>query len=206
MTRRIGIVDYQRGNLRSVQKALEKAGADARLISTPAEFGSMDGLVLPGVGSFGDCAETLARTGLREPILEWLQSGKPYLGICLGYQLLFDSSEESPGTAGLGFLQGTVGRFSNAVGKVPHMGWNALEFTEPRDPLFAGLSAVDQAYFVHSYYPRPADERIVSTWCDYGGRFAAGIARGNVRGVQFHPEKSQAVGQKILRNFLALIQ
>jgi len=206
MSHRIGIVDYQRGNLRSVQKALEKAGADARLITAPAEFAGVAGLVVPGVGSFGDCSETLERTGLREPILEWLRSGRPYLGICLGYQLLFESSEESPGVRGLGFLPGRVVRFPDSVGKVPHMGWNSLEFAEPRDPLYAGLSASDQAYFVHSYYPRPANPETVSAWCDYGGKFAASIGQANVRGVQFHPEKSQAVGQKILRNFLDSVE
>lgn len=206
MSPRIGIVDYQRGNLRSVQKALEKAGANARLITNPAEFASVQGLVVPGVGSFGDCSETLARTGLREPILEWLRGGQPYLGICLGYQLLFESSEESPGAPGLGFLPGQVVRFPNSVGKVPHMGWNELEFTEPRDPLFADLSSADQAYFVHSYFPKPTNPGIVSAWCRYGGKFAASIAQANVRGVQFHPEKSQAVGQKILRNFLNSVE
>lgn len=205
MATSIGIVDYQRGNLRSVQKALEKAGADARLISSAAEFADVAGLVVPGVGSFGDCAETLTRTGLREPILEWLRGGRPYLGICLGYQLLFESSEESAGAEGLGFFPGEVVRFPNSAGKVPHMGWNTLEFAEPRDALFADLAASDQAYFVHSYFPQPAEESLVSAWCDYGGKFAASVARDNVRGVQFHPEKSQAVGQKILRNFLNLI-
>lgn len=205
MTKRIGIVDYQRGNLRSVQKALETAGADACLISEPREFDSVEAIVVPGVGSFGDCAETLTRTGLREPILKWLGSGKPYLGICLGYQLLFETSEESPGAPGLGFLAGKVIRFADSVGKVPHMGWNELVFTEPRDPLYANLKPDDQTYFVHSYFPQPDDSSLVSAWCDYGGNFAASVAADNVRGVQFHPEKSQVVGQKILRSFLELV-
>lgn len=159
----------------------------------------LDALVVPGVGSFGDCAANLRAAGLWEPVRAWAAAGRPYLGICLGYQLLFESSEESPGVPGLGVLAGRVVRFPAGPLKVPHMGWNPLR--DLRGPLYEGLPDGTPMYFVHSFYPAPADAGLVSAWCDYGGRFAASVSTGALHATQFHPEKSQAAGLAVLRNF-----
>jgi glutamine amidotransferase len=199
----IGVVDYGSGNLRSVGRALEAAGARTGLISKPAGLEGVDAVVVPGVGAFGDCASNLRATGLWEPLREWIGSGRPYLGICLGYQLLFESSEESPGVAGLGALPGRVLRFSGGGLKVPHMGWNTL--TGLRGPLYRGLPEETAVYFVHSFYPVPEETSLASATCEYGVRFAAGVSRGALHATQFHPEKSQAAGLAILRNFLSTL-
>ena len=199
----LGVIDYGSGNLRSVCKALEAAGATPRLISSASEMSALDAIVVPGVGAFAHCAENLRATGLWEPVRDWASSGKPYLGICLGYQLLFESSEESPGVEGLGVLPGRVVRFMAGDLKVPHMGWNTLGKT--RGPLYKGFPAEVSMYFVHSYYPVPADEDILSARCEYGISFAAGVSRGALHAVQFHPEKSQAAGLALLRNFLSTL-
>jgi imidazole glycerol-phosphate synthase subunit HisH len=201
--RRVGLVDYGSGNLRSVAKALEAAGADVALVRDTNALASLDAVVVPGVGAFGDCARNLRETGLWEPLRTWLAEGRPYLGICLGYQLLFEASAESPGVPGLGIVAGRVERFSHSTQKVPHMGWNTL--CRPRGPLFAGLGEAPSFYFVHSYFPVPAGDDAVSARCDYGGLFAASISLGAVHAVQFHPEKSQSAGLALLRNFLATI-
>ena len=197
----IGVVDYGSGNLRSVCKALEASGAETSLVTGPAQISGMDALVVPGVGSFGDCAANLRAAGLWEPLREWIATGRPFLGICLGYQLLFESSEESPGVAGLGVFPGTVVRFSDVAQKVPHMGWNSV--SQLRGPLFQGLPEGTSFYFVHSFYPAPADPALASSTCGYGVPFAASISRGAVHATQFHPEKSQAAGLAVLRNFLS---
>ena len=199
----LGVIDYGSGNLRSVCKALEASGATPRLISSASEMPSLDAIVVPGVGAFAHCAENLRATGLWDPVREWASSGKPYLGICLGYQLLFESSEESPGVEGLGVLPGRVVRFAASDLKVPHMGWNSLRDTS--GPLYKDFSAGVSMYFVHSYYPVPADEEILSARCEYGVPFAAGVSRGALHAVQFHPEKSQAAGLALLRNFLSTL-
>jgi glutamine amidotransferase len=199
----LGVIDYGSGNLRSVCKALEAAGATPRLISSTSEMSALDAIVVPGVGAFAHCAENLRATGLWEPVRDWASSGKSYLGICLGYQLLFESSEESPGVEGLGVLPGRVVRFMAGDLKVPHMGWNTLG--ETRGPLYKGFPAEVSMYFVHSYYPVPADEDILSARCEYGISFAAGVSRGALHAVQFHPEKSQAAGLALLRNFLSTL-
>ena len=199
----LGVIDYGSGNIRSVCKALEAAGATPRLISSVSEMPSLDAIVVPGVGAFAHCAENLRAAGLWEPVRDWASSGKPYLGICLGYQLLFESSEESPGVEGLGVLPGRVVRFMAGDLKVPHMGWNTLG--ETRGPLYKGFPAEVSMYFVHSYYPVPADEEILSARCEYGISFAAGVSRGALHAVQFHPEKSQAAGLALLRNFLSTL-
>lgn len=200
MPTRIGVVDYGSGNLRSVCKALEASGATPTLITGASQLGGMDAVVVPGVGAFGDCAANLQAAGLWGPLREWIQAGRPYLGICLGYQLLFESSEESPGVSGLGVLPGTVVRFSGAGLKVPHMGWNSL--AGMTGPLFAGLPEETAFYFVHSYYPAPAEPALASSTCEYGVRFAASISRGALHATQFHPEKSQSAGLAVLKNFL----
>ena len=199
----IGVVDYGSGNLRSVCKALEASGASTSLISDASQLAEIDAVVVPGVGSFGDCAANLQGAGLWEPLRQWIQADRPYLGICLGYQLLFESSEESPGVNGLGVLPGTVIRFSEAGLKVPHMGWNSL--TKLTGPLFEGLPEETAFYFVHSFYPVPAEASLASSTCEYGTRFAASISRGPLHATQFHPEKSQAAGLAVLRNFLSTL-
>lgn len=199
--RSIGVVDYGSGNLRSVCKALEAVEARSSLVTDPSGLDGLDAVVVPGVGSFGDCAANLRATGLWEPLREWIAAGRPYLGICLGYQLLFELSEESPEVAGLGVLPGKVVRFSGQGLKVPHMGWNTLSAL--RGPLYHGLPEEPSVYFVHSYYPVPGDPALASATCDYGVPFAASVSRGALHATQFHPEKSQAAGLSILRNFLS---
>ena len=197
----IGVVDYGSGNLRSVSKALEAAGASVCLVTKEDQLPTLDAVVVPGVGSFGDCAKNLRASGLWEPLVEWIKADRPYLGICLGYQLLFESSEETPGEKGLSVLEGRVMRFPASDLKIPHMGWNTLNHTQ--GPLYEGSPS--SFYFVHSYFPQPADGSLVSARCDYGGNFAASVSRGPLHGVQFHPEKSQANGLALLRNFLATL-
>lgn len=200
---RIGLVDYGSGNLRSVQRALEHAGADCVLVHSPAEAEGCAALVVPGVGSFGDCARQLREAGLWEFIKEWIAADRPYLGICLGYQLLFESSEESPGVEGFGALRGKVVHFPKDSGlKIPHMGWNQLHLAKRSDRLMAGLGENPDFYFVHSYYPVPADPSVVTSSCGYGVEFAASVTTGKLSAVQFHPEKSQALGLTMLRNFI----
>lgn len=199
----IGVVDYGSGNLRSVCKALEASGASTTLVSEASRLAGFDAVVVPGVGSFGDCAANLQATGLWDPLRAWIQAGRPYLGICLGYQLLFESSEESPGVSGLDVLPGTVIRFSDAGLKVPHMGWNSV--TDLKGPLFEGLPEKTSFYFVHSFFPMPKDPSLASSTCEYGRRFAASISRGALHATQFHPEKSQAAGLAVLRNFLSTL-
>lgn len=198
----IALIDYGSGNIRSVLNALRHEGADVRLVSTSAELADARAVVLPGVGAFGDCVHGIQKRGLWEPMQDWLASGKPFLGICVGYQLLFDESEETPGVKGFGFFRGKVRKFDTPGLKVPQIGWNQLEFTQPEHVLWRGLPASSHVYFVHSYYPVPEDQAIVTSTSTYGETFAASAARDNVAAVQFHPEKSQDVGLGILRNFV----
>jgi len=200
---RVAMIDYGSGNLRSVEKALQHAGADVVRCESPELLETCAAVVLPGVGSFGDCARSLQERGLTESLHAWLAADRPYLGICLGYQILFESSEESPEARGLAHWPGCVVRFSERKDlKVPHMGWNNLEF-QAADPMFAGLGDPAFVYFVHSYYPQPAQANLVTAACTHGVTFAAVCRRGNVRGVQFHPEKSQETGLRMLENFVA---
>ncbi len=197
---RIGIVNYDSGNLRSVNQALVHLEADVALIESPESIAEMDAIILPGVGAFGDAARSLHRRGMWVPLREWIAADRPFLGICLGYQLLFETSEESPETPGFGILPGKVVRFRGENLKIPHMGWNTIHTRE--DPLWAGLAADPHVFFVHSYYPEPADDEVVNARCTYGTDFAASIRSGRVCAMQFHPEKSQESGLRILRNFL----
>jgi len=201
----IAIVDYGMGNLRSAQKGLEVAGHDAVITDNPDDIERADGVVLPGVGAFKDCFEGLQSRGLVEPVKRAAGSGKPFLGICVGMQLLFEESDEGGVSPGLGIFPGRVVRFPDAhlTGlKVPHMGWNRLARVVGRDcPILDATSASPSVYFVHSYYPRPADESLVLATANYGFDFPAIVGRDNVYACQFHPEKSQQEGLNLLRAF-----
>jgi glutamine amidotransferase len=201
----IGIVDYDIGNLRSVQKAFQHVGGDAQFVRTPDEIAKADALVLPGVGAFGDCVRSLAASGMRDDVVAWAKSSRPFFGICVGYQMLFESSEEAPGQSGLGIFGGTVRRFQGGAGlKIPQIGWNTLTIRQPNSPFLAQISTGEFAYFVHSYYVAPNDPSLIALECTYGETFAAAIARENLFATQFHPEKSQRAGLQMLKNFVAL--
>lgn len=194
----VAVCDYGIGNLRSAQKALERVGADARLVTRPEEAAGAAGVVLPGVGAFGRCMEALRASGLDAVVLDAVARGVPFLGICVGLQMLYEASEESPGVAGLGVLPGTVRRLPAGV-KRPQMQWNVLELTRPAHPMFDGTGEPCWMYFVHSFAPAPSDE-VVAT-CDYGGPVVAAVARERLWATQFHPEKSGAAGLRLLANF-----
>jgi len=199
-----GIIDYGAGNLLSVHNALKSLDIPARIVSEASGFEGLERLIFPGVGAFGDSLRHIDEQGLRQPLLDWLQADKPFLGICIGYQVLFESSEEAPDVEGLGFLKGSVVRFqSDDHLKVPHMGWNRVDFTDKDDPLWHDMPEDPYFYFVHSYYPNPADQSLISATADYGKPFAAGIRKGNICAVQFHPERSQDLGLRFLKNFVA---
>jgi len=199
-------MDYGSGNLRSVQKALLKVGAEVRLVKRPEEIEDARAAVLPGVGAFDDCMHALDQQGLLEASRQFIKSGRPFLGICVGYQALFERSDEfNSCAAGLGIFGGKVVRFSEANGlKIPQIGWNQLEITQPGCPLFHEIPEGSFVYFVHSFFPRPVDQSIVATRTTYGETFASSIWRDNVFATQFHPEKSQQVGLQLLRNFVEL--
>ncbi len=200
----IAIVDYGMGNLRSVQKGFEKVGHSAEVTNDPAALAAATKIVLPGVGAFEDAMTELRHRELVGPILGAIESGKPFLGICLGLQLLFEVSYENGRHEGLGVLPGEVRRFElPREFSVPHMGWNQLDIRRPA-PVFDGLAGGTYVYFVHSYYVAPADPAVIATETDYGGPFCSTVWRDNLFATQFHPEKSQADGLRILRNFAEL--
>jgi imidazole glycerol-phosphate synthase subunit HisH len=200
----LAIVDYQMGNLRSVQKALEKVGAQAVITSSAADILKADKVILPGVGAFEDAIAELRRRDLVGPIKDAIAADKPFLGICLGLQLLFDVGYENGMHEGLGVIPGEVVRFDvPAELKVPHMGWNGLNIRR-RPPVLEGIAEGTHVYFVHSYYVKPRDPAVIATETDYGGPFCSMIWRGNLFATQFHPEKSQTDGLRILKNFAAL--
>ena len=236
----IAIIDYGAGNLGSVYKAFRFIGANAQVTNNPSTVESAGALVLPGVGAFGHCMTGLAGVGLTESTKRFIRSGRPFLGICVGLQMLFEKSEETDSAPGLGVLKGKVIRFESGIRrtergiketestsqrpnarmpecpnartperpnaqhlKVPHIGWNELEFN-PDSALFRGLDQGERVYFVHSYYPVPADSTVVSARSDYGGRFCCAVESDNIHATQFHPEKSGAAGLQILRNFVSL--
>jgi glutamine amidotransferase len=201
----VAIVDYGMGNLRSVQKAFERLGHAAEVTGDPERILAAPGVVLPGVGAFGACMENLAGRGLVAPVRETIARGRPFLGICLGMQLLFDESDEFGPVRGLGIVPGRVVRFApDPARKVPHMGWNRLRVVR-RVPVLDGIDDGAWVYFVHSYYPVPADPDVVVTTTEYGTPFASAVARDNVFACQFHPEKSQHVGLRLLENFVRLV-
>jgi len=203
----IAIIDYGMGNLRSVAKALAHVGAEAVITQDARVLQQAAGVVLPGVGAFGEAMDNLRAADLIDPIHQVVRSGKPFLGICLGLQLLFETSEErfapdAPLPQGLGILRGRVLRFPDDL-KVPQIGWNTLRFPRPAR-LFAGVEPGSYVYFVHSYYVVPDDPDVVAAVTDYGIEYCSAVEAGNVMAVQFHPEKSSRVGLRILRNFVAL--
>lgn len=197
----VSIIDYGAGNLRSVQNTLAEIGAAYRLIETPEEVQAATKLVLPGVGHFGQMMGALDAMRLRQPILDYIASGRPFFGICVGLQGLFEGSEEAPGVAGLGVLPGTLHRFAPPA-RVPHMGWNLIEPLRPDSRLLARLGAKPFVYFANSYYAAPVPQTVAT--CDYQLPFTAAVEAGNVFGVQFHPEKSGPLGLQIVRNFVEL--
>jgi glutamine amidotransferase len=202
----ISIIDYGMANLRSVQKAFESVGAAARIVSTPEEIERADRIVLPGVGAFADAVRTLRDKQMVEPILAHIKRGLPFLGICLGLQMLFDVGYEDGEHQGLGVFKGACVRFDvdqTMNLKVPHMGWNQLDVVRP-SPLLRDLPEHSNAYFVHGYHVTPTDPDVIATTTDYGRPFVSSVWRDNVMATQFHPEKSQRVGLKILANFAAL--
>ncbi len=198
----IAIIDYGMGNLRSVQKALEKVGAKSVITDDPKEIHRAIKIVLPGVGAMQPAMQRLQELDLTSIIRDAIRLGKPFLGICLGLQLLFEKSSEGGKINGLGILPGSVERFTSL--KVPHMGWNQLNIKNSKCPLFSGVENMSNVYFCHSYYVKPADQKLTATTTDYGIEFVSAITCKNIFGVQFHPEKSQSVGLKILKNFVEL--
>ena len=205
----IAVVDYGMGNLRSVQKALEHVGGQAEIVSSPADVAQADKVILPGVGAFADAIDRLRTTGLDQSVLRAVRDNRPFLGICLGFQLLFDVSYEDGEFTGLGVFPGKVVRFDFPAGvtgenlKIPHMGWNQIQ-CKPHCPLFAGVDNGSHVYFVHSYHAVPVNDDVVAAVTDYGYTFPAAVWSGKVFATQFHPEKSQAVGQRMLRNFVEM--
>lgn len=197
----IAIIDYGMGNLRSVSKAFEAVGHQAVVTRDPRVIGNASHVVLPGVGAFGDCMANIQQYGLVEPIRAAVQSGKPFLGICLGLQVLFSESEEFGLHRGLDIIPGQVKRFRiDPSLKVPHMGWNAVQYQRPC-PVFAGIADGAHWYFVHSYYVEPTDRSVAATMTNYGVDFVSAIWRDNIVACQFHPEKSQAAGLRLMKNF-----
>lgn len=203
---KVALIDYGAGNLRSVANALRSLGVEPVIVASPDALADATHLILPGVGSFGDCMAQLERRNLLGAIRGWVASGKPYFGICLGYQILFDSSEESPGVAGLGIVPGTVRRFKQLPGlKIPHMGWNSVVPRNLESGIWAGLGAEPYFYYVHSYFPVPENDGIIAAVTTYGDdTFAAAIELPNLFACQFHPEKSQDAGIRLIRNFLEI--
>lgn len=198
---KIAILDYGAGNLRSIENACKHLGIDAEIISNPDKLKSADKIILPGVGNFGDAMKKLEK--FREIIIELVDNEIPFLGLCLGIQVIFERSEESPRSKGLSIFKGYCKRFPSNL-KVPQIGWNSIEIVNKKVPILKGISSGDYFYFVHSYYPVPKDKEIIATTTQYGVKFPSVIANDNVFAIQFHPEKSGRAGLKILENFLEL--
>jgi len=202
----ISVIDYGAGNLRSVENALRKVGADAKVSSDAGDLDSCEKVVFPGVGAFGDVMANLGKAGLDRAVKDAIAEGKPFLGICLGQQTLFGGSEENPGIKGLEVFRGKCVKFKpKETGiKVPQIGWNRLEIVKKESKLFQGVRDGSYAYFVHSYYVVPQDKGIVSAETDYGGKYASAVEKDKVYAVQFHPEKSGEAGLRILKNFVEM--
>jgi len=205
---KIALLDYEMGNLHSVSKALEHAGADVDILTHPTEMDKYSALVLPGVGNFGDCADKCREHGFDKLTVEWINSGKPFLGICVGMQLLMEESEEAPGIPGLGIFKGKVKLFTpeNSALKVPQMGWNQVKQTRAENPIFKDIPDNSYFYFVHSYYVEPENREIILGETDYEIKYCSFIQKDNIFATQFHPEKSQKTGLKFLENFMKLVR
>ncbi|MES2708554.1 MAG: imidazole glycerol phosphate synthase subunit HisH [Verrucomicrobiota bacterium] len=200
---KLGIINYGGGNLQSVRNALRHTGTEADYVSTADDFAGLDALVFPGQGAFGDSMTALKRLDLVEPLKDWIAADRPFFGICIGYQLLFESSEEDSTVEGLGIFKGRVVRFTPQPDrKVPHMGWNRVKLTQPGSLGWDGAEQDPFFYFVHSYYPAPEDPSLTAGVTDYDGDFVCAIERGNLIATQFHPEKSQSAGLRLLANFV----
>ncbi len=200
----LAIINYGAGNLRSVQKACEYVGEKAVITDNREEILNADRVILPGVGSFGSCIESIRKANLFDCIRQVTESGTPFLGICLGLQLLFEASDESPDAKGLGILKGRCVKIPQSDGvKIPHIGWNSITLPNP-SPLFTGIEDGSFVYFVHSYYMQPNDKSVITAVCDYSASLPVALSRGNIHATQFHPEKSGDVGLKILKNFIDL--
>jgi imidazole glycerol phosphate synthase glutamine amidotransferase subunit len=198
------LIDYGAGNLRSVANALHSLGAELQVVSSGEDFPSSPArIILPGVGSFGDSMHELTARGLVEPVRRAIAAGIPFLGICIGYQMLFENSEESPGVEGLGIFKGSVKKFQPGK-KIPHMGWNSVRLRNPEHRCWNSMDAEPYFYFVHSYFPVPEDSSLIAATTDYQEEFASAVISGDLWAVQFHPEKSQDSGLQLIRNFLAL--
>jgi glutamine amidotransferase len=202
----IALLDYGAGNLRSVEKALRFVGGDVRLVESPDGMKDASAVVLPGVGAFDDCVNAMHRQELLEASLQFIKTGRPFLGICVGYQAMFERSEEfDSSAAGLGLFAGRVVRFPDDQGlKIPQIGWNQIEIVQSECPIFDGIENGSYVYFVHSFYPQPEDDSIAACRTTYGVNFVSAVWQGNIFATQFHPEKSQKVGLKILENFVKL--
>ena len=199
----IGVIDYGAGNLRSVCNSLKKLSVDCHVVKAPSDLNKIETMIFPGVGSFGDSSDQLKKQSLFEPIREWIINDRPFLGICIGFQMLFDSSEESPGSEGLGIIPGKVIKFSEQKKiKVPHMGWNEVQIKNLDDPVWQKIDDLTHFYFVHSYFPKPDNPEVSSSITGYGVDFTSSIRFGNIFGTQFHPEKSQKSGLRLIENFL----
>jgi glutamine amidotransferase len=202
----IALLDYGAGNVRSVHKALIAAGGKVQLVSTPDKVMLADAVVLPGVGAFDDCINAMQRQELLEATREFIASGKPFLGVCIGYQALFEKSEEfNSCSPGMGVFQGKVVRFGDAKLKIPQIGWNQVNIQKPDCPIFRGIDSGSHFYFVHSYFPEPSDPSIIASRTTYGVEFSSAVWKDNVFATQFHPEKSQKAGAKLLVNFVNLL-
>lgn len=203
----IALIDYGAGNLRSVHKALLHLGVDVRLVREPSELKGCPGIVLPGVGAFDDCSQALQGQSLMEATRKRIEEGAWFLGICVGYQILFERSEEFQSTSsGFGLFKGSVVRFPEKPGlKVPQIGWNQVKYTQNGCPIFNGIPDNSHFYFVHSYHPKPEDASIIAGETDYDVTFASAVWKDRVFATQFHPEKSQSVGLKLLKNFVDLV-
>ena len=199
---KVGVIDYGGGNIRSLIQALEKLGTSPERVTSPEQLEPLSHLFFPGQGAFGDCMKKLEGLGLVEPIFEWIQQDKPFFGICVGYQLLFEDSEESPESKGLSVLEGNVVRFREEGIKVPHMGWNSAQLRNPNLEPWIGLGLNPYFYFVHSCHPDPKDSSICAAMTNYGTSFPSAVRRGRLIATQFHPEKSQKAGMNLIENFL----
>jgi len=200
---KVGIIDYGGGNLRSLKRAVKSLGHTVTLVNSPETFEGLTHILYPGQGAYGDCLKKLRARNLQEPLLEWIAEDKPFFGICVGYQLLFSDSEEAENEKGFELIDGKIVKFQSETLKIPHMGWNALSIQDPTHKLWTGLPENPYFYFVHSYYSVDVDPATAAASCTYGDTFTSCVIKGNLFATQFHPEKSQENGLRLIGNFLS---